>query len=117
MKTMETSWISSSKEDQVGDLSMEGDGFYFLDSEGVLLVDNLKKGQSITGPYYANLIKQLQERIQKKRRRKLSLEVFFHQDNAQAHKSSVAPAAIHDCGFKRFIHLIWHLQTTIYFSR
>ncbi|XP_076039465.1 histone-lysine N-methyltransferase SETMAR-like [Oratosquilla oratoria] len=36
------------------------------DSEGMLVVDYLTKGQSITGPYYASLIKQLREKIKKK---------------------------------------------------
>ena len=76
----------------------------FWDSEGVLLVDYLTKGQSITGPYYANLIRQLQEKVKKKQRGKLSLGGLFHQDNAPAHKSTVALAAIHDCGFQLVEH-------------
>lgn len=72
----------------------------FGDSE-VLLVDYLTKGQTITGPYYANLFRQLRDKILKNpRRRKLSLGVLFHQDNAQAHNSTVALGAIHDCGFQ-----------------
>ena len=30
--------------------------------------------------------------------------MFFHQDNAPAHKSVVAIAAVHDCGFTLFDH-------------
>ena len=35
--------------------------------------------------------------------------VLFHQDNAPAHKSAVAMAAVRDCGFE-LVHilLIWH---------
>ncbi|UYV61790.1 hypothetical protein LAZ67_1006570, partial [Cordylochernes scorpioides] len=40
----------------------------FWDSEGVLLLDFLNKGQTITGNYYANLVKQLREAIKEKRR-------------------------------------------------
>ncbi|XP_076031923.1 uncharacterized protein LOC143019826 [Oratosquilla oratoria] len=39
----------------------------FWDSEGVLLVDYLTKGQSFTGPYYATLMRQLREKINKKK--------------------------------------------------
>ena len=35
----------------------------FLDVEGVLLVDYLGKGHSITGVYYADLLRQLREKI------------------------------------------------------
>ena len=35
----------------------------FWDAEGVLLVDHLDKGHTITGAYYADLLKQLREKI------------------------------------------------------
>ena len=33
-----------------------------------------------------------------------ALGVLFHQDNAPAHKSVVAMAAVHDCGFELVDH-------------
>ena len=39
-----------------------------------------------------------------KRRRKPTEGVLFHQDNALVHKSVIAVAAIHDCGFKLIEH-------------
>ena len=39
---------------------------------------------------------------------KLTNGVLFHQDNAPAHKSVVAMAAVHDCGFELVDLLIWH---------
>ena len=45
----------------------------FWDSQGVILVGYLTKGQSITGQYYANLLRQLQEKIKKNWHGKLSL--------------------------------------------
>ncbi|UYV63135.1 hypothetical protein LAZ67_2003260 [Cordylochernes scorpioides] len=47
----------------------------FWDSEGVLLLDFLNKGQTITGNYYANLVKQLREAIKEIRRGKLSRKI------------------------------------------
>ena len=79
--------------------------FIFWDSQGVILVDYLKKILSITGQYYASLLRKLREKIKKNRRGKLSLGVFFHQDNAPAHKSAVALATIYDCGFQLVEHL------------
>ena len=44
---------------------------------------------------------------------KLMKGVLFHQDNAHAHKSVAAMAAVHDCGFELVDHpfLIWHHLT------
>ncbi|UYV81812.1 K02A2.6-like [Cordylochernes scorpioides] len=72
----------------------------FWDSEGVLLLDFLNKGQTITGNYYANLVKQLQEAIKEKRRGKLSRKIVYHQDNAPSHRSLQTMAAIYDSGFE-----------------
>ena len=76
----------------------------FWDAYGILLIDYLQKGQTITGAYYASLLRQLREKIKTKRRGKLTKGVLFHQDNAPVHKSVIAMAAIHDCGFKLIEH-------------
>ena len=76
----------------------------FWDAKGVLLVDFLETGQTINGMYYAQLLQQLKEQIKLKRRGKLSKGVIFHQDNAPAHTSAVAMAAIHGCGFEILSH-------------
>ena len=76
----------------------------FWDADGILLIDYLQKGQTIDGTYYASLLTQLPEKIKIKRRGKLTKGVLFHQDNAPVHKSVIAMAAIHDCGFKLIEH-------------
>lgn len=76
----------------------------FWDAQGVLLVDYLEKGATITGSYYAQLIAKLREAIKEKRRGKLRKGVLFHQDNAPAHKSLIAMAAIRDAGFDIIDH-------------
>ena len=74
----------------------------FWDSEGVLLTDYLEKGKTVTGMYYAGLIRKLREvrLIKEKRRGKLTQGVLLHHDNTPAHTSHVATATIHDCGFE-----------------
>ena len=72
----------------------------FWDADGILLIDYLQKGQTVNGTYYASLLTQLREKIEIKRRGKLTKGVLFHQDNAPVHKSGIVMAAIHDCGFK-----------------
>ncbi|UYV74832.1 hypothetical protein LAZ67_12001195 [Cordylochernes scorpioides] len=76
----------------------------FWDSEGVLLLDFLNKGQTITGDYYANLVKQLREAIKEKRRGKLSRKIVYHQDNAPSQRSLQAMATIYDSGFELLPH-------------
>ena len=43
--------------------------------------------------------------------------VLFHQNNAPAHKSVVAMAAVHDCGLEIVDHLLYspHLAPSDYF--
>ncbi|KAM5158273.1 histone-lysine N-methyltransferase SETMAR-like [Mantella aurantiaca] len=76
----------------------------FWDSQGVIMVDCLHKGESITGAYYANLLRQLWEQIKIKCRGMLSRGILFLQDNAPVYKSAVAMAALHDCGFTVLQH-------------
>ena len=77
----------------------------FWDSKGVIMVDYKPAGTSITGAYYADLIKQLRGAIREKRRGKLAAGVLLLHDNAPVHKSRVAQAAIHGCRFEQLNHL------------
>ena len=51
----------------------------FWDSEGVLKIDYLQKGQTITGDYYTSELRQLMEAIKEKRRGKLHAGVLLLQ--------------------------------------
>ena len=76
----------------------------FWDAQGVLLLDYLPKGHTITGEYYSDLLKRLRESIKKKRPGMITKGVLFHQDNAPAHSSMLAMATIRDCGFQLVPH-------------
>ncbi|KFD64881.1 hypothetical protein M514_22909, partial [Trichuris suis] len=76
----------------------------FWDAEGILLIDYMEDGGTITGKYYANLLLQLREEIKEKRRRKLSRKVLLQHDNAPARRAKVALAAIQQCGFGQIDH-------------
>jgi len=39
----------------------------FWDAEGILFIDYLEKGKTITGEYYSNLLTRLDEKIREKR--------------------------------------------------
>ncbi|CAG4977612.1 unnamed protein product [Parnassius apollo] len=76
----------------------------FWDAQGIIMVEYLEKGATITGSYYADQIRRLPEDIKEKRRSKLRAGVLFHQDNAPAHKAAVAMAAIQETGFELLEH-------------
>ena len=76
----------------------------FWDSKGIILIDYKPAGTSITGEYYANVIKQLRVAIKEKRRGKLAAGVLLLHDNAPVNKSRVAQAAIRECKFKQLNH-------------
>ena len=76
----------------------------FWDSKGIILIDYKPAGTSITGEYYANVIKQLRVAIKEKRRGKLAAGVLLLHDNAPVHKSRVAQAGIRECKFKQLNH-------------
>uniref|UniRef100_A0A3Q1F3Z6 Tc1-like transposase DDE domain-containing protein n=1 Tax=Acanthochromis polyacanthus TaxID=80966 RepID=A0A3Q1F3Z6_9TELE len=59
---------------------------------------------TINGQYYASLVHQLREKMKEKWHGMLRRGVLFHQDNAPVHKSVVAMAAIHECGFELVQH-------------
>lgn len=79
-------------------------GSVFWDSQGLIMIEYLDHGATITGNVYAEQIKKLRREIIEKRRGKLAKIVLFHQDNAPAHKSAVAMAAIQDAGFEILDH-------------
>ena len=60
-------------------------------AEGVLLVNYLDKD---------HFLRQLRMKTKQIRRGKLTRGVLFHQDNAPANMSTVAMAAIQNCGFQ-----------------
>ncbi|XP_071097976.1 histone-lysine N-methyltransferase SETMAR-like [Haliotis cracherodii] len=72
----------------------------FWDSEGVIMVDWLP----VTGAYYMELLRQLREKIKVMRRGQLTKGGFYHHDNAPAHRSLIAMAKNHDCGFELLQH-------------
>jgi len=76
----------------------------FWDAEGIVLIDYLEHGSTITEIYYTDLIEKVRAALKEKRRGKLRRGVLFHQDNSPPHTSSQALAAIPSAGFELLIH-------------
>jgi len=66
--------------------------------------DYLEQGKTVTGVYYAGLIRKLREVIKQKRCGKLTQGVLLHHDNAPAHSSHVAMTTVLDCFFELLSH-------------
>jgi histone-lysine N-methyltransferase SETMAR len=64
----------------------------FWDAGGVLLVECLPRGATVTGEYYSNLLLKLCQTIKEKRRGKLPKGVLLLHDNAPVHKARIAQA-------------------------
>lgn len=76
----------------------------FWDAHGILLIDYLQKGRTITGAYYVELLDRLDAEIKRKRPHLAKKKVLFHQDNAPAHTSRVAKQKIQDLGYELLPH-------------
>jgi histone-lysine N-methyltransferase SETMAR len=67
----------------------------FWDAEGILFIDYLEKGKTVTGEYYSNLLTRLDDKIREKRSGLQKKNIIFHQDNATAHKSVLVMENLH----------------------
>ena len=76
----------------------------FWDAEGVILLDFLPKGQTITGVYYTDLVRRLRNILPETRRGLIARQPLFLQDNAPPHKSDIAMAALQNPHFNLLPH-------------
>jgi len=76
----------------------------FWDTEGILFIDYLEKGKTITGEYYSNLLPRLDEKIYEKRSGLQKRKIIFHQDSAPAHKSVLAMGKLRDLRYELLEH-------------
>lgn len=76
----------------------------FWDARGIIFIDYLEKGKTITGEYYASLLDRLSEEIKEKRRHLARKKILFHQDNARVHTCAVAMAKIAELKFELLQH-------------
>ena len=90
VKTVDRSRLFSAKEDKVGSFSSKVMASVFWNAEGILFIDYLEKGKTITGGYYSNLLTRLDDKIRKKRPGLRMKNIIFHRDNALAYKSVLA---------------------------
>lgn len=76
----------------------------YWDCQGIVMVDYLQRGRTMTGEYYAELLRRLREAVKVERRGKLSRGVLLQHDNAAPHNAHVSTTAAHDCGYECLPH-------------
>jgi hypothetical protein len=76
----------------------------FCDWKGILIIDSLHKGSTVTGEYYANLMHRLRDSIKVKMCEKLTQGALLLRDNASVHQSRLLKAAIAECDFVEIDH-------------
>ena len=76
----------------------------FWDSSGIILIDYLQSGRTITGEYYASLLDRFDAIVKEKWPHLAKKKVLFHHDNAQAHTSSIAAAKLFDLRYEILPH-------------
>ncbi|XP_054729335.1 histone-lysine N-methyltransferase SETMAR-like [Anastrepha obliqua] len=74
------------------------------DACGVIFIDYLEKGKTVTGEYYASLLDRLNDETKKQRPHLAKKKVLFHQGNAPAHKSTIVMAKLHELHYKLLPH-------------
>jgi len=76
----------------------------FWDSQGVIYIEYLKKGKTVTGLYYAELLGRFAAELQNIRPHLAKKKVLFHHDNAPAHISALAKAKLVELGYELLPH-------------
>ena len=76
----------------------------FWDSQGVIHIDYLQKGRTITGQYYSDLLTRFDAVLKEKRPRLQRKKVLFHHDNAPSHSSRVATEKFIGLGYALVPH-------------
>lgn len=76
----------------------------FWDARGIIHIDYLEKGKTITGEYYSELLDRFDIDLKQKRPHLAKKKVLFHQDNARVHTCVVTMAKIHELGYELLPH-------------
>lgn len=76
----------------------------FWDADGILLVDYLEHGKTITADYYIALLDQLDAILREKRKRTQRKKILFLHDNAPSHKAHKSMAKLEQLGYELVDH-------------
>ncbi|XP_025161796.1 histone-lysine N-methyltransferase SETMAR-like [Harpegnathos saltator] len=107
-KEQSRQWVSSGerapKKAKVGLSANKVMATVFWDARGIIHIDYLEKGKTITSEYYSELLDRFDIDFKQKRPHLAKKKVLFHQDNARVHTCVVTMAKIHKLGYKLLLH-------------
>lgn len=73
-------------------------------AHGIVHIDYLEKGKTITGEYYSKLLDRFDADLKQKRPHLAKKKVLFHQDNAPANKCAVVMAKLYELHYELVPH-------------
>ena len=76
----------------------------FWYARGIIYINYLQKGRTITGTYYSALLDRLVDEIKEKRYHLQQEKILYHNDNAPSHISIITKTNKHKIGFELFSH-------------
>ena len=76
----------------------------FWDKYGIMVIEYLPRGTTISDPYYASFIERLRCAIVEKRRDKISDGVLLLYENPPVHKCNIVQTTIGKAGFVELNH-------------
>ncbi|GBP20516.1 Histone-lysine N-methyltransferase SETMAR [Eumeta japonica] len=76
----------------------------FWDARGVIHIDYLEKGKTITSEYYSKLLDRFDVDLKQKRPHLAKKKELFHQDNARVHTCLATMAKIHELRYELLPH-------------
>ena len=76
----------------------------FYDRQGVIHIDCLNPGETVTTARYTTALSNLRQTLRHRRRGKLTRGILFHHDNAPAHRSRERVSALSQHGFEILPH-------------
>lgn len=82
----------------------------FWNAQGVMFIDYLEKGKTITGQYYADLLDRFDDELKKKG--PCLAKKKFHHDNALSHSSAVTTAKLIEFRYELLTHLLYSSDLT-----
>ena len=88
-----------------GRTSTKDEAIVLSDAQGIILIDYLQKGQTITEEYYATLLSRLHEKLGTEPSKLAHKKIISHHDNAPTHTSADSMINMHELGFKLLPHL------------
>jgi len=77
---------------------------FFWDQDGILLIDDHPKGQTINAEFYLSLLVQLKDILKEKRRGKVTKGVLFLHDSVPAHRALATQKKLAYLGFQCLNH-------------